>query len=189
MLSISLGDRRKRRVSPLYLLAALVCACADAHSRTAEAPHSHVINDHKIRVGDTLSAVTVDCNGTRRIVGRPGSVQLVTFSTKGDCTACLPHLAGLEQVLERRALAIETFHVTYASNAELASVREAYRAITHRAVCVDEHATLWDKYNISHTPVTVLLRSGEVVYMHDMPLVSDAAQKTFEADLRALGAL
>lgn len=165
-----------------------IVLCAVTGCGGDELPPSHVANDHKITVGDSIAPLAVNCaGGATRVVADPAKVQLVTVSTASDCSACLTHLAGLESVLAQDPIHIETFYVSLVPRDQQQGAMIAYHTVTSRLVCFDERGVLWDKYNISHTPVTVLLRHGRIAYMHDMPLVSEPQQQTFLADLRKLG--
>ena len=165
-----------------------IVLCAATACGANELPSSHVANDHKISVGDSIAPLALTCaGGATRVVADPAKVQLVTVSTASDCSTCLSHLAGLENILEHDPIHIETFYVSWVPPEQQRGAMIAYHTVTTRLVCFDERGVLWDKYNVSHTPVTVLLRHGRIVYMHDMPLISEPSQQTFLADLRRLG--
>lgn len=51
------------------------------------------------------------------------------------------------------------------------------------AVCIDSDGLFWQQLGLSHTPVTVLLRDGVIVYMDDAPLASEAQIGRFLSDV------
>jgi hypothetical protein len=181
--------RRPYATMLLPVALALACGVVAACAASDLPPESHVINQHVIKVGDVITPTRLRCHaGADRIVANPSEIQLITFSTPNDCSACVPHLAGLEEVLKRAPVHIDNFYVSWAPPAETTSAIASYRAFSNRAVCFDEAGALWDTYNISHTPITVVLRRGQIVYMHDMPLTKPEPQEIFLADLHKLGA-
>jgi hypothetical protein len=173
---------RRATIAP-FVVMVLSLACSPNR-----VPQSHVVNAHGLAVGDSIEPLALTCRegGDRRIAA-PNEVQLITLSTAGDCSACLTHLAGLEQLLVTKQVTAPQFYVSWATTAQIPSAMIAYRATTIRPVCFDTSGTLWDSHNVSHTPVTVVIRNGRVLYMHDMPLISASSQRQFLGDLQDMG--
>ena len=144
---------------------------------------ARLLNEHGIRLGDRLRPVRLPCtDGRSRTVADSPAVQVVTFSTSGDCSASIRHLSGLEEIWRGRRLApgqVDQFFVTYTLPARQAEVLAQYAATGTRPVCIDQGGMLWTAHDISHTPVTVLLGHGRIIYAHDAPLDSPDARAEF----------
>lgn len=183
------GDRRAMwtRACVMLSVAATLSACGRPAVRARE-PTSHVDNDHGFHVGDSVAQATFECLKTpERTIGTVGSLQLVTFSTSADCSMCIAHLSGLEAIAKERRGPPDDFIVTWSPKGSMAEIARNYTAASSRDVCVDRTGALWDELNIQHTPVTVVLGSGRIMYMNDRALVSDSSQIRFLDDLAALG--
>jgi hypothetical protein len=140
---------------------------------------------HGMKTGDLIAPQTLPCSdGAARALGAPQRVQLVTFSTASDCTECDRHLNGLEELYRQKALPGDAIIVTYAPPARQTEVLAAYLARTARPVCFDERGALWTAHDISHTPVTALIRNGEVVYLDDAPLETPHDLARFRDEIR-----
>lgn len=53
-------------------------------------------------------------------------------------------------------------------------------------VCIDEVGVLWNSLNVSHTPFTVLVENGRIIYLEDRNLARLNRQEEFLADLARL---
>ncbi len=138
---------------------------------------------HGIEIGQQVQPTSVRCgDGEQREVGTKDRIQIVTFATPYDCYTCSAHLGGLPESKVLRSSHVEAFVVVWAPQSKLAT-REFKKISEKYTVCVDERGALWDAHAISHTPVTVALRGGEVVYLNDQPLIQPEKLKQFESDL------
>lgn len=177
---------------PLLLLVALVIGCgiggcdrqvvpiADApppQARIADLPMQ--LQDHGgLMTGTKLSKAALTCDDRQvRTVAPDSGAQLLTFTTAGDCSACHTHLAGLDSLDKLGQLRIPHLYVSYATQAQRDDARRAYRRVIGDAICWDESGALWDEHGIAHTPVTVLVRAGTVLLVHDAPLTSDDSRR------------
>lgn len=136
--------------------------------------------EHGLRVGRMIAPVTLECSDGRvRTLGAGRTVQLITFSTAGECSECSRHLRGLEQLYRTRQLPGMQFVVAYAPPARQTALLAAYQTYTSRPICFDATGALWKAYDISHTPVTALIRDGRIRYLDDAPLESPAELAAF----------
>jgi len=55
--------------------------------------------------------------------------------------------------------------------------------LTFPSVCIDRKGVLWDSLNVSHTPFSVIVRNGRIIYLHDAALTSAAVGEQFYADV------
>jgi hypothetical protein len=174
----------------ILLFASLQCSCSkeDGHPSIADTsrgpvPEDVLLMDHHLVRGMSIDETRLPCSdGQTRVLGPRDALQLVTFTTVGDCSACQPHLAGVAALAKSR-LGVNHLFVTYAGRTEVGTVKRAYAEITSDPICWDETGQLWDHYRISHTPVTVLLRSGVIVYLNDGPLTDHENAARFEANV------
>jgi hypothetical protein len=144
------------------------------------APTPEVLVQHGLQVGDSIATVSLRCaDGIPRVIAPKLQLQLITFSTLGDCSACHAHISGLESLLRSGRISVNHLYVSFAATSEQPSAIRAYRLVTNQPVCWDGEGSLWDRYHISHTPVTVLLDGGSIVFMNDVPLTSADAQQRF----------
>jgi hypothetical protein len=124
--------------------------------------------------------MTLSCSdGRSRELAAADSVQLVTFWTVNDCSTCSRHLEGLETAWRKAEISLDQFVVTYETGARRPEVLRIHQAGSTRPLCIDTAAKFWDKYDIRHTPVTILIGNGRVVYMNDLPLDSDGSREGF----------
>lgn len=142
---------------------------------------------HGIRVGDTIAVAALPCSdGKDRLVGIPNGPQLITFATGSDCASCSLVLPGLEEIWRKQTLGIQTFFVSYMPRGSWPTAVRFFKAQTSQPVCFDTTGYLWVRYNISHTPFTVLLRNGVVAFGYDGPLDSPQLQRQFVQTTRRL---
>ncbi|HEY4304668.1 MAG TPA: hypothetical protein VGM82_09385 [Gemmatimonadaceae bacterium] len=143
--------------------------------------------DHGLISGQLMVSPQLDCSDdSSRSIGERAGVQLLTFSNSGDCSECDRHWFGLEKLSRDNALAVPPFIVSFASQAQRAEAALQYAAWSRQPVCFDESGVLWSRYNISHTPVTVLLSHGRILYLNDAPLVDSVAASQFRDTIAAL---
>ncbi len=146
----------------------MACGCREhVHN---DGPRRVPLNEHGIHLGQEIGPLTIHCtDGEDRTIGARSAMQLITISAVNDCAECQRHLTGLEQVYKEDRLQLDQFVVTSASPTRRADVLAAYRARTNRPVCIDTEEALWHQSNLSHTPVTLLVRNGRVAYIDDAP--------------------
>lgn len=147
-----------------------------------------MLNAHGgIRTGVLLAPTSLPCDGVgSREIGERGHSQLITFTTAGDCSSCAPHLAGLDSLIRREALPVSHLFVVYSRKATTASDRRTLRGILNGVICWDHDGALWDRHDISHTPVTVLSVNGRVLLVHDAPLVAPHDRARLVDSVKAL---
>ena len=128
--------------------------------------------------GAMLRPSTLACDDRRvRTLAPDSGAQLLTFTTPGDCSTCHTHLAGLDSLDKLGHLSVQHVYVSYATRAQRDDARRAYKRVIGQALCWDDSGSLWDILRIEHTPVTVLVRGGTVLLVHDAPLTSDDARQ------------
>lgn len=178
-------------------IAAIVAAwgCGPSHdadqagsSREGEEgaePRAATGADHGVRVGTAMSSRALACTDKvqRRLAPSQG-LQLATFTSLGDCSACMPHLQGIARLVRSNVVPMGHVFVVYAPQENWWTTLRAYRRIGADPVCWDPSGYVWSRYGIAHTPVTVLLRDGVIVYVHDGPLDLGPTRQRFELDLR-----
>jgi hypothetical protein len=173
---------RRLELAWLAIAAVLCTGCSDA----AATVQSRTRMDHGVTLGERIAATAVKClDGTQRNVGAKEQMQIVTFATPFDCSECTPHLVGTPEVVKRAGLAQHAFWVVWSPN-----MKSLERSVASKRpelpVCVNEDGGLWDRHDVVHTPFTVVLRNGSVVYMHDGMMSSAQEKAKFAADLEAL---
>lgn len=162
-----------------------VSACSASSRDPVNA--SQVDNAHGFKVGDTIAPLGVDCLKQRgRVLGAQGATQLVTFSSPGDCSTCMLHLAGMEKIAREGNGPRENFIVSWGPGLTLSDVGRLYSSHPVRDVCTDSGGKAWDALNLEHTPVTVLLISGRVALMTDKGYGSDSSRAHFLDDIRLI---
>lgn len=166
------------RLAIRLLVSCGVCSCSSSAIRTA--PHRTPLLDHGIRTGETLNPIAVHCSdGKNRTFADPSALQLVTISTEDDCSSCEMHIAGLDVLYRQRRIHMEQFVLTYTPTGRRADILAAYRGRTAIPVCIDEAASLWRNTDLSHTPVTVVLKHGQIAYIDDAPLETPVDRSFF----------
>jgi len=164
----------------------LLEACESGEAQRARV--EKVDNYHGFHAGDSVPPTMVRCaSGRTRTVGAVGALQLITLSTPGDCSSCLAHLAGLEAIARNYRAAGDDYVVAWSPGASLSGIQRTYAITPSRDVCLDSAGALWDRLDIQHTPVSVVLSSGRIVYMTDKALSSEASQARLMADLASVG--
>jgi hypothetical protein len=53
-------------------------------------------------------------------------------------------------------------------------------------LCLNQDGSLWDLYDVSHTPFTAVVFNGKVVYLNDQDLLKPGSRQQFIRDLRSL---
>lgn len=174
----------------VFALVVLMCTACGGRSDARSAKESDEPRllrlTHGLSSGDVIALQNMRCaDGVVRKLGASEQLQLVTFSTVSDCAECDRHLNGLEQLYREHKLPGEALIVTYAPPARQAEIVTAYRVRTSRPICFDETGALWTAHDISHTPVTVLIRNGKVLYLDDAPLETEQEVAQFRHALRS----
>lgn len=146
-----------------------------------------VLNEHGLKAGAVIDSIELPCNdGRTRVVAPADQFQLVTFSGPGDCSTCWPHLTGLKEISAAQGFRVEHIYVSFPAGMPVHVAARIYEPFTDGPVCWDEDGALWREHDIAHTPVTVLLRRGSIVLMHDAPLTSDDARSQLTDSIRVL---
>lgn len=156
---------------------------------TAVVPEARktALNDHGLALGQRIAPVTLSCSdGRQHVVADSAETQLVTIATLRDCSECETHMSGLNDLRARGKLPAPDMLVIWPTLGAPASEFNKRMRKSARLVCADEGGVLWDRYNVLHTPVTLVLRSGRVSYIYDAPLQSVGAQQALLADLDTL---
>ncbi len=160
---------------------------ADALARARALAAPLTLTRHGLAVGEAIQPVRLECDDARsRIVAPLEIPQLVTFTTPGDCSACETHLAGVEMLLSDNSPIPEHVWVAYPADVDSNAASEQYRLITRFPICWDRAGAMWTRYNISHTPFTVLLRNGKVLLIDDASLARPSERARFMDTVRAL---
>ncbi|HYW05374.1 MAG TPA: hypothetical protein VE913_00380, partial [Longimicrobium sp.] len=137
--------------------------------------------EHGVKPGTVMPSTAVRClEGAPRQVGAAGKLQIVTFATPYDCSSCTPHMAGVPRVLRRMNSTHDAFTVVWAPNPKVAE-RSLGRAKSALPVCMNDDGSLWDRHDILHTPFTVVLDDGRVVYSNDATFTNPRSERAFEA--------
>lgn len=164
-------------------LAVLGAACGNYGSSKVV---SRVSMAHGIKLGDFVPPTPLDCGlAAQRTLGAPHRVDLVTFASNGDCSVCQAHLLGLQAMHTAHRLTPDDYIVLWAPDSQDVRSAAFLRRESNRPICLGGGA-LWQRYHLSHTPVTALVNNGRIVYLHDEPLASEFAQDSLAADLRSL---
>ncbi len=148
-------------------------------TRTLTSDTPMQLQDHGgLVAGTRLGTVALTCDDRQvRTVAPDSGAQLLTFTTPGDCSACHTHLAGLDSLDKLGQSPVPHIYVSYATPAQRDDARRSYKRVIGQSLCWDDSGSLWDLLRIEHTPVTVLVRDGTVVLVHDAPLTADDARK------------
>lgn len=166
---------------PLTVLPLLACGRHTDHKAIPRV----ALNEHGLRLRHVIGPTAVSCtDGRTRTVGGRGALQLITFSAASDCSDCERHLMGLKREYGGDPkLGIDQFFVTYGPADRRVDILGQYRARTAEPVCMNDGASLWHQQNISHTPFTILVRNGRILYIDDAPLDTRADQELFFANV------
>jgi len=142
--------------------------------------------DHGIDLGAKVAPTALWCrDGSGRRVGESGKLQIVTFATPYDCSACTPHLDGVPKVVGGTGLAVYAFTVMWAPNRKVLE-RQIAQVAPDLPICVNEDGSLWEQHNLLHTPFTAVLNDGVVVYLNDSNLQTEEERHQFAADLKSI---
>jgi len=136
---------------------------------------------HGIVIGQAIAPSTFSCSDStdRTVAGRPAR-QIITLANVTDfCSECDRHLAGVQAEASALARNADPFLLTYASAARRAETARMFRARTGLPVCFDTTGAFWRRYDVSHTPLTIVLRDDVVVYGSDGPLDDTLKQSQF----------
>ncbi|MEX2179066.1 MAG: hypothetical protein WD801_10170 [Gemmatimonadaceae bacterium] len=145
------------------------------------------MNATNLALGQRVPSMSLTCaDSLPRTIAAPGTSQLVTFATVSDCAACEAHMSGLETLAKAGALPVETMVVFWAPRADVARALRLMRSSIARPLCRDEHDSLWIRLDITHTPVTALIRDGRIALLDDGPLFSPVEQRLFADRVRRL---
>jgi hypothetical protein len=167
------------------LVGLAACGCVDGGGRPAPRGDVVLLNDHGVKIGDAIARVNAPCSdGKIRQVGDTAIQQVVTLTSADDyCSECDRHLSGLDEAWRHVEIKSEHIYLTYASKARQVEVLKAYHAKTGAPICFDEAGVIWQTNRITHTPVTLLLQHGRVVYAHDAPLDDSLRRASFVRDV------
>jgi len=163
--------------------------CTASAGREPDVPsttNQQTVNKHNVLVGDSVPQTSLTCFPGGRHGFPSQGFELITFSSLGDCSACLPHLKGLEQIIASGAVGRSAYFIVWAPRSQWQSNVTAYHQWSQRPVCFDDADRTWDAMRIAHTPVTVVVGASRVMYMNDLPLEEPRAQAQFINDLRRL---
>lgn len=139
----------------------------------------------KIQSGQLLLRSVLACSdGKHRNIGGANDTQIITFATSNDCLTCGTHAAGLDLIRRTDQLHIGFFTVAYAAPAQEAMVIRSLAAETSNPVCFDAVGRYWLSHDLSHTPLTVVVQNGRIIYLHDTALDTDSARTKFVRAVR-----
>lgn len=137
-----------------------------------------------LQVGDSIAPFPAPCvRGPDRIVGERDGVQLVTLSTPGDCSTCVPHLAGLDSLAREESGPAANYLLVFAPGRSVPQVANMYASYAARDVCVDTMGNAWDALDVQKTPVTILLVSGRIAYMTAKGFLARRARERLRTEL------
>jgi hypothetical protein len=177
-------------VVALCMLSFCACSKSDFRTETAQelsADSTFARMDHGgIKIGANLDPISLPCaDSISRTIAPSKGRQLVTFLTAGDCSECHAHLAGLRLAAEEALITTPQLYVVYTTPLEIRQSWRAARSIAAAPVCFDVQGALWSKYNVVHSPVTALVSDGNVVLIHDQPLLKLESRKRLARALDA----
>lgn len=143
--------------------------------------------EHGLAINDRIELTLLSCrNGERHEAGREGAVEIVTFATPFDCVYCSVHLSGLVELVDQLPEKVQPPVLVLWSPSDTQLERAVDKfGDSGFDLCHDVEGTLWDRYNLTNTPFTVVLRNGRVVYLNDWAL-DEAAGEQFLADVQNL---
>jgi len=163
----------------LLIVAGLGCGTADAG----------VTMEHGVREGTQIGEISLECGEATttpiapKLIAPKHDVQLITFSTPYDCSACAPHLAALDSLRRHGLLPQNDVMVIWSPGGNIGREANVVRNKSPRTVCVDQRGALWDRHDLQHTPITVLVVKGRVTYLNDRMLDGKAEHRAFLQDL------
>lgn len=134
---------------------------------------------HGLELGQRLSKVIIDCPSGRLVLAGASDTQLITLATLRDCSACEAHMIGLDELKRQGRLPPDEYLVVWPQPGTSAHELEGYTRQTARRVCVDSAGHFWDRFNVQHTPVTLVVKDGRIVYLDDRPLLSGPSIAAF----------
>ncbi|MBB4635175.1 TlpA family protein disulfide reductase [Longimicrobium terrae] len=162
------------------LAGVLLAACSSGE------PLAKASMEHGISPGDAVASVKVPCmSGPDREVAEKNKLQVVTFATPYDCSACTPHMAGVPRVLRHINEDQKGFVVVWSPNKKMLQ-RSLGQAKSDLPICIDEAGVFWDRHDIQHTPFTVVIDDGRVVYTTDAVFTQRDTEEKFARDLKVL---
>lgn len=174
-------------VAAMWVAAAIACRNVDQAENAAKyGPTLHL--RHGIAIGQVIEGTTFACSdSTDRTVAGRSARQIITLANASDfCSECDRHLTGLDAIAAALSRDADRFLLTYASPARTSEVLNVFKSKTRLPVCFDASGAFWRRYDISHTPVTIVLRDGMVVYAYDGPLDDSIAQLHFARGAAAM---
>jgi hypothetical protein len=142
-----------------------------------------------VALGQVIGPILVDCDGQPDWLGSAEQTQLITFATAKDCSSCETHMSGLNDLRGKDSLPVKDMVVLWAEPGTASSELARARAHSNRRVCSDVRGEAWDHYNLQHTPVTLVLQHGRILYLHDGPLISTEDRTQFVSDLHRYAGL
>lgn len=182
--------RKSRLVVVVLLTAGCTVSAAERIPDTLTISRAYM--EHGVALGQAVPLTPLSCSdSTTRRVGDPNAIQMITFATTYDgCTICNLHLKSLGGVRWKELPKLEPFIVAWGPSpkrlAQLESGVSDTLGLTFPSVCIDRKGVLWDSLNVSHTPFSVIVRNGRIIYLHDAALTSAAVGEQFYADVARL---
>ena len=167
-------------------MACMLAVACGTRDRWDDRGVSRTLNEHGVAIGQRIAPIPVTCGDSVTSVGAENTTQLVTFATLKDCSSCETHMSGLDFLEQEDALPEHNIVVVWLEPGTARGEVDAARKRSARTVCLDSAGQAWDALNLQHTPVTALIRSGSIVYLHDQPLSRDADRRAFLTDVRRL---
>jgi len=143
------------------------------------------VGEHGVQIGAAVPRTAVTCDDSTTTIGS-APIELITFSTPQDCSACSEHLAGLETLSVHGKLPARDVVVLWAPGEDLERNVAHLRRTMHRKLCIDPPGDLWDRLDVSHTPFTILVRRDTIVYVNDSRLTSPLHAADFLHDVELL---
>lgn len=142
--------------------------------------------DHGVHAGTALTPLSLDCSdGRKRMVGDPNASHVVTLATSGDCAQCNRHWQGITALFERNAARGHQYAIVNAPPSHTAEATAHMRGYSDIPVCFDTAGVLWSNHNVSHTPVTLVVQNGRVVYVNGEALDHAAGLNAFRREISA----
>jgi hypothetical protein len=175
---------RRWRIQVIALMAGEAVMACSTQPGSPSVRGAQADSFHGFRLGDSLPSFLAACtNMTSRVVAARGTVELVTLSTPGDCSTCMPHLAGLDSIAQTDEGPPVNYILAFTPGQTVSQLATLYSAYRSRDICMDSAGVAWDALDIQKTPVTVLLQSGRVMYITDKGYLSDSSRAKLLSDL------